>query len=437
MPIDLGLSRVAALLSKLGNPHLNSNFIHVSGTNGKGSVCAYLTSLLLANTKNEFKIGKFTSPHLLVRSDSVTLNNVPIAFDIFAEVEQEVEELNKKFDIGATEFEKLTATAFQIFHLEKVDLAVIEVGLGGRLDSTNIIEGAVLGPDNKITKKGVLVTGITKIGMDHENLLGSTLKEIAGEKAGIIKSKIPNVVDGTNNSDVLDVIQNKASELNCDNNLVDAKSDKIVTAFGEINRNVSPLNGYYQLQNLSVSLKILDIIFPFLKKNYSQQVNFSLQNVIKGVKNVEWPGRLQNLHLKYSPVEPTVKVLLDGAHNGQAATELSRYLMEKYNGSKLTFIIAVTEGKDLTPLLSTLISPFDKVVVTRFGAVENMPWIKATDPEVLKEEVLKYTKNVIVEPSVEKTFDHVGRKHSNVVVCGSLYLVSEVLRLHQKNSEKS
>ncbi len=432
MPIDLGLSRIALLLSKLGNPHLKANFIHVSGTNGKGSVCAYLTSLLLSNTQ-DFKVGKFTSPHLLYRNDSVTLNNIPISLNIFTKVEKEIEELNLRFNIGATEFEILTATAFQIFHLENVDLAVIEVGLGGRLDSTNIIEGAIINSQNKIIKKGVLATGITKIGMDHENLLGSTLKQIAGEKAGIIKQKIPNVIDGTNDAEVLQVVQNKAAELGSENFVVTPASNDIVTSFGIVNRNESPLKGCYQLQNLSVSLKIIDLIFPFLKNSYPEKVKFSNQNVIKGVQNVEWPGRLQSLQLKYDSSKPSLEVLLDGAHNGQAALELHKYLKQKYNEEPITFIIAVTNGKDLTPLLSSLISPKDKIIVTKFGNVESMPWIKANEPQDLKQELLKYTQNVVIEPEVRKTFGLVEQVE-HTVVCGSLYLVSEVLRLHNDNT---
>lgn len=433
MPIDLGLVRVTTLLSKLGNPHLKSNFIHVSGTNGKGSVCAYLTSLLLANT-NDFKIGKFTSPHLLDRNDSVTLNNVPVSFSKFSEVEKDILDVNKKYDIGATEFEILTATAFQIFHLEKVDLAVLEVGLGGRLDATNVVEAAVINQGNKIVQKGVLVTGITKIGMDHENILGSTLKEIAGEKAGIMKAEIPNVVDGTNDDEVLKVIQQKAKDMDSENFQVITTSNKINTSFGVVDRDESPLKGSYQLQNLSLSLRILDIIFPFLKETYNEKVNFSLSNIIKGVQNVEWPGRLQSLNLKYDPNESELPVLLDGAHNGQAAQELGKYLLEKHNNNPITFILAVTKGKDLEPLLKALIRQQDKVIVTTFGAVDQMPWVKANDPQELKQEILAYTQNVQVEQSIPKAFKF-APKNEPVVVCGSLYLVGDVLRLHRKNTE--
>jgi len=434
MPIELGLSRIAVLLAKLGNPHLKSNFIHISGTNGKGSVCAYLTSLLLSTTK-DFKVGKFTSPHLLDRNDSVTLNNIPISYNVFTKVEQEVLNLNEKYNIGATEFEILTATAFQIFHLEKVDLAVLEVGLGGRLDSTNIVEGAVINENNDIVKKGVLVTGITKIGIDHENILGSTLKEIAGEKAGIIKQKVPNVVDGTNDASALDVISKKAEEMGSHNFIVKSTSNEITTSFGIVDRNQSPLKGNYQLQNLSISLKILDLLFPFLKQSYPEKVQFSLQSITKGVQNVEWPGRLQSLNLKYSPAKPELEVLLDGAHNGQAAQELAAYLSHKYQYSPIIFIIAITKGKELTPLLSSLIRPQDKIIVTKFGAVDSMPWIKANEPNELKDEILKYTNNLVVEPEIPRAFEHV-QECENLVVCGSLYLVSEVLRLHRINTNK-
>lgn len=139
------------------------------------------------------------------------------------------------------------------------------------------------------------------------------------------------------------------------------------------------------------------------------------------------------MHLKYDSSKPGLEVLLDGAHNGQAALELHKYLKQKYNEEPITFIIAVTKGKDLTPLLSSLISPKDKIIVTKFGSVENMPWIKANEPHDLKQELLKYTQNVVIEPEVKKTFGLV-EQGGNTVVCGSLYLVSEVLRLHNDNT---
>lgn len=433
MPIDLGLHRIATLLSVLGHPQRYANFVHVAGTNGKGSVCAYLTSMLIASTRG-FKVGKFTSPHLMFRHDCVTVNDVPVDLHKFEKVEQQVLSLNEQHGIGATEFEILTAVALQIFKLEQVDLAVMEVGLGGRLDSTNVLEPAKLGRDSyTILQKGVLVTGITKIGLDHEAILGNTIGEIAAEKAGIIKQGITNIVDGTNEPDALNVISSKARDVKSHNYVVIQQDEQIATPFGIVARTWSPLKGQYQLQNLSVSLKIIEVLFPFLQENFPLQCDFSLANLQRGIQGVHWPGRVQSINLKFSKDEPALPVLLDGAHNGQAAKELAKHLRSTFgDDSPLTFIMAVTKGKNLKPLLSELVRPQDKIIATKFGSVDGMPWIIANDPRDLRQELLQYTRNVIIEEDNTQTFKLV-ESTDNVVVCGSLYLVGEMLRLHNSN----
>jgi folylpolyglutamate synthase len=408
--------------------------VHVAGTNGKGSVCAYLTSLLVANTRG-FKVGRFTSPHLLFRHDCVTINDAPVDSSKFHSVEQDVLQIDKQFDIGATEFEILTAVALQIFKLEQVDLAVMEVGLGGRLDSTNVLEPARLGKDGTtIFGKGVLVTGITKIGFDHEAILGNTITEIAQEKAGIIKRSITNIVDGTNEPGALNAIAATARALNAHNYVVNQDSELIPTPFGIVDRKWSPLKGFYQLQNLSVSLKIFEVLFPFLQENFPFQCNFSLENIQRGIQSVSWPGRLQNLQLQYSRDKPSLPILLDGAHNGSAAKALAEFLRNTYEDEPITFIIAVTKGKDLRPLLGQLVRAQDRIIVTKFGPVDGMPWITANEPEDLKQELLNYTHNVLIERDYAKSFEMVT-PGENIVVCGSLYLVGEVLRLHKANLE--
>lgn len=429
MPIDLGLTRIATLLARLGNPHRSANFIHVAGTNGKGSVCAYLSSLLSNTT--QLKIGKFTSPHLIHRHDCVMLNNYPVDRSLFEEAELAVKRVDEQFSIGATEFELLTATAFHIFHSQNVDLAVMEVGLGGRLDSTNVLEPAVVNSDGYCLHRGVIATAITKIGLDHENILGSNLSEIAFEKAGIIKDKIPNVVDGTNDVEVLEVVKKKAIDCNSSNYIILPQSDEIETLVGTINRSLSPLHGNYQLQNLSIALKVIDLVFPFLQKNYPIKTNFTLANLEEGVKRTQWPGRLQELRLKYSKDQPSLPVILDGAHNGQAARELATYLKTPFNGP-ITFVLAVTKGKHLEPLLSQLVTAQDKVIVTKFGKVDGMPWIQCNDPVELEKEVKKYTNKVHIVEELPDVFKDLSQS-DNVVICGSLYLVGQCLSLHEDN----
>lgn len=430
MPIDLGLARVISLLSKLGSPQLKSNYIHVAGTNGKGSVCAYLSSILLSSTK-DFKVGKFTSPHLIYRHDCITLNNNPVKLDLFRQIEDSVIQLNKEHSIGCTEFEILTIVAFKIFELEQVDLAVLEVGLGGRLDATNIVPAAKI-KENTIIEKGVLATGITKIGKDHESFLGNTLREIAFEKSGIIKSEIVNVVDGTNEIEVLEVVDKTSKELNSSNIKVLSNSNEIDTSWGVINREESPLKGGYQLQNLSVSLKILELVFPLLENSYKNHIFPSKPNIIEGIQSTSWPGRLQTLTLKYNKTE-SLTILLDGAHNAQSAKELRNYLSSIYENQSITFVIAFTKGKDIDELLKELqINENDKVIITQFGGIDGMPWIKATEAIDIEKIVANYTKKIKTYLNHSELFESI-KNDENVVVCGSLYLVGEVLKLNSDN----
>jgi folylpolyglutamate synthase len=320
--------------------------------------------------------------------------------------------------------------ALKVFEVEKVDIAVLEVGLGGRLDATNVVSGAVIAENGEILQKGVLATAITKIGKDHESLLGDTLEEIAAEKAGILKSGIFNVVDGTNATEVLKVVEDKAKLTGSTNVPLVSASDEIETKWGLIHRRESPLKGDYQLQNLSVSLKIIELIFPFLMQSYPQKTAFSLKNIIKGVNSTQWPGRLQALDLNYSASENPLPILLDGAHNAQSAAELRKYLNSTYHDKSLTFIIALTKGKNIDELLKELnISSRDKVVLTTFGKVDGMPWIQANDPLDVKNFVTKYTQDITIITDLPDVFKTV-QSDEHIVVCGSLYLVGEVLKLH-------
>lgn len=377
-------------------------------------------------------MGKFTSPHLIHRHDCVSVNGHTVDLGRFQKVEQLVLEANEQHGLGATEFEVLTAVALEIFRLEQVDVAVVEVGLGGRLDATNVLPPARLGKDGStIFGKGVLVTGITKIGVDHEGFLGSTPIEIARHKAGIIKPGVTNIVDGTNSSEVLNEIALVAIEKHAHNYVVTQDSDLIPTPFGVVSRQLSPLKGNYQLQNLSLSLKILEVLFPFLQENYPFQCNFSLENIQRGIQSVQWPGRLQTLNFHYDTLQ-SMEVLLDGAHNTQAAQELSAYLNHKYGDSPVTFIIAITNGKDVHSLFQNLVRPQDRAIVTQFGDVDGMPWIKAIKPQELKKEMELFVKDVIAEENVQSAMRWV-EQGGNVVICGSLYLVGEVLRLDEAN----
>lgn len=414
MPIDLGLSRVSTLLKRLGNPHLAYNTIHIAGTNGKGSTIAYLSSIF---TKAGIKNGRFTSPHMLYYNDCISMDENIYPLSKFEEISTLVKQVNVSLELGCTEFELLTATAYKIFEVEKISLAIIEVGLGGRLDATNVLEPPTL-----------LATGITKIAFDHENLLGNTLKEIAFEKAGIIKSKIPVVVDGSNNKEVIDVVESRANELDSPITLVDPAVEGAATDLIKL----SPLKGAYQVQNLGIALKIVDIICS----HSTYQLSVTPDSIKEGIKATKWPGRLQSVDVPLS-TGSTVEVLLDGAHNESAAIELGKYLDSKpsrlENG--LVYVIAMTKGKNIDSLLKYLLtSKVDTVILTGFSTPENMPWIQSSALGDLESIARKYTENIYHgdEGNIESVISQAQRlsekRGSEIVVCGSLYLCSDVLR---------
>lgn len=424
MSINLGLKRVVKLLGYIGNPQEKIKVLHVAGTNGKGSVCSYLTSILQQQRLNH--VGKFTSPHLIHITDSITINNKPIPWKFYNDIRKNLDTLNSSHDLQCTEFELLTCTALKYFCDSKCDWCVIEVGLGGRLDATNVVPG-----------RCKLACGITKIGLDHESFLGNTLPEIAEQKAGIITEDVPiAVVDGSNEECALEEVRKQCNRIGCELRITDPTfpGESVNTeSWGMVKPENLPLNGSYQICNLRVALSILD--FLQLKKH----ISISITDIYNGLKSVDWAGRLQELDYCYSSNRnSTIPLLLDGAHNGIAAIELGKFLRAKYGEIPLTFIIAVTSGKKLEPLLKPILRGVDKVVVTEFGEVDDMPWIHPTPSDELalfiKE---KFTRNIEIQPVLREVIPSLASNPEGIsnpiVVCGSLYLCGELLRIHNEN----
>lgn len=423
MPIDLGLSRVVKLLSRLGNPHNSYKSIHIAGTNGKGSTLAYLSSIFTsANVRN----GRFTSPHLLYYNDCICIDNKTYPVGKFEEVKTLVNLQNEKLSLGCTEFELLTVTAFKIFELEKVELAIIEVGLGGRLDATN-----VLAPVGSEGPGGVIVSAITKIGFDHESFLGNTLAAIASEKAGIIKPQVPVVADKTNDDEALGVIAARASLLGAELHLVDGKNERVETLL-----QLSPLKGDYQMQNLGVSLEVLDVVnrqkHGFLLDEHGNPKTTS--DAIKtGIMNTVWPGRLQSVNID------GLEVLLDGAHNESAAIELGKYLRQERDNNGIIFVIALSRGKSIGNLLKHITDKDkDTIFATEFSVPDQMPWVSSYKGLEVQTEALQYVSDSHDGGAeIARVLAQVAQLRAlgdarKVVICGSLYLCADVLRY--KNS---
>ena len=410
--IELGLSRIAQLV-KHTPPKWKT--VHVAGTNGKGSITAYISGIL---REAGVLTGRFNSPHLIDRWDCISIQDDPVSKSVFSRVEDEIKARNETLGISASEFELLTATAFEIFNQAQVRVGVVEVGLGGRLDATNVLR-----PED------VLVSIISKIGLDHQSLLGRDLETIAGEKAGIMKEGVPCLVDGTNELSVLETLSKHAE--------VAKTTLSVVTNESALNT-VKLLEPYFQqlsmvshqMNNLLVAVQALRVVETFLetKKPIVDSLNV--------IPRINWPGRLQMINLQ-PVVGEEIAALLDGAHNIQAAHALSAYVEKRIrrNSEPVTWILAVSKGKDknVSELVKCLIRPKDRIIATKFGPVDGMPWVEPIGSEQIVQGARQVSDLVMATETatVEVALRSLPKLHSSgsVVVAGSLYLVSDVLRL--------
>ncbi|KAK4658013.1 folylpolyglutamate synthase [Podospora pseudocomata] len=409
--IDLGLARIGRLIK-----HTPQTWkaIHVAGTNGKGSICAYISAML--NAKG-ISCARFTSPHLVDRWDCIAINGKPVSESLFLEVERQVKQRDVSENIGASEFELLTATAFEIFNRQKVEYGVVEVGLGGRLDATN-------------TLKQKSVTVISKIGLDHQSFLGNTIEEIALQKAGIIRQGVPCVVDGSNQQSVLQVIEQHAKETGASLQFPNATA--VAEELAKSGETFEP----HQIQNLAAAHLAFRLACP--------EHDAPLTSLLPAIKQLKWPGRLQKMSLE-NITGRQQDVLLDGAHNTQSAEALSGYVQRhlRSSGNPITWALAATQGKDMNGILSLLLQPGDQVVAVRFEPVDGMPWVKAADPKELLDLATQhgvdqssvYSAGENVKDALIKASEMAGERP--VVIAGSLYLVSSVLRLLREKSQDS
>ena len=347
---DWDLRRVEALLARLGNPHLKSKSVHIAGSKGKGSTAAMIASVL---TKAGYRTGLYTSPHLhlfneRIRVDEKLITNDEIV-ELVAKIKPEVEAINKEAAYGRlTTFEVTTALGFMFFAQNKVDFQVIEVGLGGRLDATNVLQ-----PE---------VCVITPISYEHTDLLGNTLTSIAGEKAGIIK-KGTIVVSSPQVSEADAVIalacrRQSAKLIRVGKDITyqilefdDDRQSLIVNGrLGDYKLTI-PLLGQYQLSNAAAALGALEVLIEKGNK-------IPLQSIIHGMKEVKWEGRLQVLNRH--PL-----VVVDGAHNKDSAQKVRQALGQYFKFEKAILIIGMSSDKDLPGIVAELAPVFEKVIVTR------------------------------------------------------------------------
>lgn len=456
--IDLGLQRISRLLA---NTPLPWRAIHVAGTNGKGSVCAYISELL--NTYNRstwrqrrgdllIRHGRYTSPHVVDRWDCITLSNKDsmevVKSSLFHEIESEVLQRNRALGIGASEFELLTATAFEIFTRSKLDIAVIETGMGGRLDATNILGQPVVDEDGKqknvemsVFRPAPLVTAITKVGLDHQGFLGDTIEAIAKEKAGIFKPHAPVTWDNTNLDSVQDVLREAARKTSSESFFLPTPG-----VAGDIPDHVK--------SNMDVAFASASKAFAILGKTQDecslselekQDLQTLQSEMATAHRRVVFPGRLEWVNIS-GLSERKRPVLLDGAHNGQSAEVLGQEV-DKLRGSddaqNVTWLVAASDTKDVQEILKPLLREQDNVFAVEFGPVDGMPWVNPMKSAA----IISAAKDLL--PSLKTTKECGSDVHAalraaagesgegQLVIAGSLYLVGDVHRLLKAaNAEK-
>ncbi|MBO5244963.1 MAG: bifunctional folylpolyglutamate synthase/dihydrofolate synthase [Selenomonadales bacterium] len=394
--IRLGLVRIEELLRRMGQPQNEYPTIHVTGTNGKGSTTAMLSSILTASGK---KTGMYTSPHLSSYTERMRIGGEPITEEKFAEAIFAVREIAEQMEAdGAeypTQFEALTAAAFWLFANEQVDCAVIEVGLGGLLDSTNVIV-----PDLSI---------ITSIAVDHAEKCGDSLSGIAEHKAGIIKEGVPVFVyaDG----EPLDIVKRTAAEKKAQVYLggqdFSAASCGITDSMRVLTYSQSGAEETYRLRLLG-SYQIDNASLAIAAAKY---LGITKDAIAKGLEKVVWPCRLEVL--SQSPT-----ILLDGAHNLAGVTALRASLDELFPGKSILFLLGILQDKDVKGMAEVLVRPCDEVVIT-WPLSE-----RAASPETVAQYVsASYVETVeCIEDGIERVF---ARADEDTVICiaGSFYLV--------------
>lgn len=411
----LGLKSIERLLSLMDNPHEKLKYIHIGGTNGKGSTSNYIFNILKAGG---YKVGLFTSPYLNKINESIVVNGEEISDDDFARI---LGKIKDKIEImlgeglhHPTSFEILVAMAFEFFYEKKVDYVVLEVGLGGKNDATNIITSA-------------LASVFTTIDYDHIDILGNSLEEIAREKAGIIK-KDSIVVSYPQKEDALKVIKKVAKDSNSSFYLcpIENISIKEVNSYGSLfdfslndisikDIKISML-GQYQIYNATLAITTILIL------REKGLLHISNEEIKEGLKVTKWPCRLEIISR-----EPTI--LIDGAHNLQGIEELKKAL-KLFDYERLILCIGILKDKDYVHMAETLAPISDEIIVTEVNSPRSL------DAEMLKKEIEKHNKNVHIEKDLGKLIEDALGLASNkdlIVFCGSLYLIGQIKSLLQQN----
>ena len=407
--MDLKLERVAEALRRCGSPHLRFPAIHIAGTNGKGSTATFLYAMLNAAG---YRVGLFTSPHLIDFRERIRLGHTWITeqevIDGVAAIRAEIE----PGGIKLTPFELMTVLAFRSFARASLDVAVVEVGLGGRLDATNVLTP--------------LVAAITSIGLDHQAYLGNTIAEIAREKGGIIKPGVPTVIGRVDEESrhllcALARDRKSSAYLLGQDFTIQNQHDGRASYHGlgwQLQDLQFGLRGCFQHNNAAVALAALELVQPVFPTTEA--------HVRRGLQTARWPGRLE-------VVSQQPFVILDGAHNPHAMQTLIAELPAILQGRKVKLLFAVMRDKDwrtMIPLLAPLVA---EVVVTRV----QQP--RAEDPAALRAAFAPFCPAHIIDdaPAACRQLLATTKPDEALLIAGSLFLVGEVYPLFSPTVMKS
>jgi len=411
--IRLGLDNVTKLLELLGNPHNSYKTIHVGGTNGKGSVVAMCSSVLI---EAGYRVGMYISPYLVNFGERIQVNGKYISrkelVDYFVKVKKQADYLEKK-GIQITYFEFVTAMAFLYFRDKKVDFAVIEVGMGGRLDATNVIKP--------------MVSVITNIGLEHTDYLGSTKIQIAGEKAGIIKEnsilvtaeqdpkikKIFRTVCIKRNTKYLSVMDNYSFydysiDLDWQQFKVRGKVENYAMKIG--------LLGKHQIINAMTVIAVIEELILL-------GIVIRKKDILKGLEKAKWPGRLEI-------VNKNPLVILDCAHNPHGMQTLVDFLKElRY--ARMILVLGISSDKDIPEIVKMIVPFSDKLIITQAK-------YRGAEPKILEKEARKYAKGIVAIKDVRKAVKEAlksAKKGDVVIVTGSIFTVSEARMIWYSSKE--
>jgi dihydrofolate synthase / folylpolyglutamate synthase len=374
--IKLGLANIQRLIAVLRVGPGRARVIHVAGTNGKGSVCAMIDSILRAQ---KYRTGLFTSPHLVTFRERIRVNGEMISEDAVANGLTAIRDLVRSWDPHPTFFEIATALALKHFSDTTIDIAILETGLGGRLDATNAVQSDV--------------SVITLIDFDHQQWLGQSLREIATEKAGIIKSKIP-VVSAPQAPDAEKVIRTRAAECEAPLQFVNDSYQK--TSLG--------LSGEYQKQNAALAIAALR----------AAKVDIDDSSIARGLASVDWPARFQRWD---------ERIVIDGAHNPAAAHILAETWREIFSEQRAMLILAILSDKDLRGICEALTPIADSVLLPKIRSA------RATPPDELAQIFAAITRSLpcSITDSIRDALALARAKPNPILLTGSLHFAGEAL----------